>query len=84
MLFQFDEVGRNSWVSCIRVLLYLNGLSSAWEAQSVGDIRIFTSILNQRLRERAEKAWYTSVLKAAYILTMQVNGGTVELHSICT
>ena len=62
MLFQLDEVGRKTWVTCIRVLLYLNGFSSAWEAQSVGDTRIFTSILNQRLRERAQNAWYTSVL----------------------
>ncbi len=47
MLFQLDEVGEKTWVTCIRVLLYFYGFSSAWEAQSVGDIRTFTDILNQ-------------------------------------
>jgi len=71
MLLQLEEVSRKSWVSCIRVLLYLNGLC-------VGDIRIFTSILNQR----AQNAWYTSVLEVEYIFSLQVNSGTRELPTL--
>uniref|UniRef100_A0A8C1GFK0 Reverse transcriptase n=1 Tax=Cyprinus carpio TaxID=7962 RepID=A0A8C1GFK0_CYPCA len=33
------------------------------ETQSVGNIRTFIAILNQRLKEKAHEAWYSSVLE---------------------
>lgn len=39
------------------------GFSATWEAQSVGDIRTFRAVLNQRLKEKAHEAWYASVLE---------------------
>lgn len=63
MLLELDKVGRKTWVTNIKVLLNFYGFSAAWEAQSVGDIRIFTAVLNQRLKEKAHEAWYAAVLE---------------------
>lgn len=41
MLKALDEMGRDNWVSKIRVLLYSYGFGYVWVMQDVGDVRIF-------------------------------------------
>ncbi len=70
ILFQLDEVGRKTWVTCIRVLLYFYVFSSAWKAQSVGDIRTITAIL------------YNSILFYIQFYTKTMMEGTPQKKKI--
>ena len=49
MLKNLDDVGKHTWASEIKLLLYRYGFGYVWVSQSVGNIEVFLSLLKQRL-----------------------------------
>ncbi len=47
-----------NWASLVRDLLYNLGLGHAWIHQGVGDIRVFLSLVKQRINDQFLQNWY--------------------------
>ena len=49
VLKNLDDVGKQTWASEIKGLLYRNGFGHAWVNQGVGDVEHFLALYKQRL-----------------------------------
>ncbi len=57
MLKRLDEVGRTTWATKVKTLLYKYGFGYVWLAHEVGDIRAFMLLFKQRLIDCMTQDW---------------------------
>ena len=55
------ENGKKCWVSRLRDILYKFGFGFVWLQKSVGDEKLFLSLLKQRLRSDFDQEWTTAI-----------------------
>ena len=51
MLKAQDDIGRNNWVTSVKMMLFRYGVGFVWLSQDVGDINIFVRLFKQRLHD---------------------------------
>ena len=73
MLKNLDDVGKHTWASEIKLLLYRYGFGYVWVSQSVGNIEVFLSLLKQRLGDTYLQEWHTELS----------NNGKLEMYRPC-
>ena len=61
MLKSLDDVGRRSWASNVKHLLYTYGFGYVWISQEVGDSKMFLSVFKQRLIDVKKQDWHRSI-----------------------
>ena len=61
MLKSFDAVGRVTWATHIKNLLFLYGFGYVWIAHDVGDTVSFINIFRQRLIDCFTQDWHATV-----------------------
>ena len=64
MLKSLDDVGRATWATHIKNILFQYGFGYAWIGQDVGDIENFMSLFKQRLSDTLTQSWYSSVINS--------------------
>ncbi|MEW8545659.1 MAG: reverse transcriptase family protein [Candidatus Thiodiazotropha sp.] len=57
MLRNLDEVGRITWATKVKELLYLHGFGYVWFYENVGDEKIFIKTFRQRLIDSSIQDW---------------------------
>ena len=61
MLRRFDDAGKKTWTSYIRLLLFENGFGYVWLSNEVGDELNFINIFKQRLKDCAIQKLRTQI-----------------------
>ena len=69
MLLNFDSVGRKTWATDIKYILYSNGFGDAWQNQGVGNDKLFIKLFEQRITDIAHQGMYAEI------------GNTSKLHT---
>ena len=64
MLHNLDEKGKINWVTKIRLFLCQHGFGWAWFSQSVGNSKVFISVLKQRLIDSRWQNWEAHILES--------------------
>ena len=57
MLRNLDEIGRVTWATKVRALLFQCGFGYVWLSEDVGDLNIFMKIFKQRLVDCNMQDW---------------------------
>ena len=57
MIKSLDDIGRETWASSVKQLLYLYGFGILWVTQEIGDTDLFLSVFSQRLKDCATQNW---------------------------
>lgn len=65
MLKSFDNVGRITWATHVKNLLFLYGFGFVWVSHEIGDITAFISIFRQRLIDCFTQDWHRSVTESS-------------------
>ena len=61
MLKSFDDIGRITWATKVKELLFKHGFGFVWISQTVGNMDIFIKLFRQRLIDCANQNWHDSV-----------------------
>ena len=61
MLKSQDDIGRNNWVTSVKMLLFRYGFGFAWLSQDVGNINIFVRLFKQRLDDCFTQNWCENI-----------------------
>ena len=61
MLKSLDDVGRITWATKIKMLLFQYGFGYVWITQNIGDADIFVTQFKQRLSDCGKQTWHDSV-----------------------
>ena len=61
MLKSLDDLGRITWATKVKNLLFQHGYGIVWISQDVGDIAIFISQFKQRLIDCATQTWNSNI-----------------------
>ena len=61
MLKRLDEVGRKTWASCVRELLFSYGFGHVWLAHEVGNENDFLCQFKQRVIDSCLQKWHSDV-----------------------
>ena len=61
MLKSLDDVGRKTWASEVRHLLFKFGFGFVWIAQDIGNPDIFMSQLKLRIADCLKQDWHSSI-----------------------
>ena len=69
MLLNFDSVGRKTWATDIKYILYSNGFGDAWQNQGVWNDKLFIKLFEQRITDIAHQGMYAEI------------GNTSKLHT---
>ena len=80
MLLKLDGVGRTSWVTNVKNVLFQYGFGYVWMSQYVGHVDVFLSEFKQRVRDSAIQTWHTSVISNSklYAYSLFKSSLTVE------
>ncbi|XP_077980235.1 uncharacterized protein LOC144435518 [Glandiceps talaboti] len=57
MLCNLDNMGRNTWATSVKKILYSFGFGFAWIAQEVGDKQLFLSTFELRVKDVLKQQW---------------------------
>ena len=60
-LKSFDDIGRITWATKVKELLFKHGFGFVWISQTVGNMDIFIKQFRQRLIDCANQNWHDSV-----------------------
>ena len=60
-LKNLDDVGKQTWASEIKGLLYRNGFGHVWVNQGVGDVEQFLALYTQRLVDISIQEWHSNI-----------------------
>ena len=61
MIKSLDDIGRETWASSVKQLLYLYGFRNYLGVQEIGDMDLFLSVFSQRLKDRATQNWRDTI-----------------------
>ena len=61
MLRQLDSVGRYTWATNIKNMLYLYGFGYVWIAQEFGNDENFISLFKQRIADCFTQQWFSNI-----------------------
>jgi hypothetical protein len=61
MLMLLESQNYSTWISDVRNTLYMYGFGVVWEAQTVGNIRIFINIFKERLIDCYKQDWHSAL-----------------------
>ena len=61
MLKRYDEMGRKTWATHIKHLLYTFGFGYVWEEQGVGDVEAFIHIFKQTVTDCSGQEWSSEI-----------------------
>ena len=61
VLKNLDDVGKQTWASEIKGLLYRNGFGHVWVNQGVGDVEHFLALYKQRLVDISTQEWHSDI-----------------------
>ena len=61
VLKNLDDVGKQTWASEIKGLLYRNGFGHVWVNQGVGDVEHFLALHKQRLVDISTQEWHSDI-----------------------
>ena len=61
MLWQLDSIGRYTWATNIKNMLYLYGFGYNWIAQDVGNDENFTCLFKQRIADCFTQQWFSNI-----------------------
>lgn len=61
MLKNYDEAGRVTWATHIKMLLSRYGFGFVWEEQGVGDIDAFMYIFKERVSDCSDQEWSSEI-----------------------
>ena len=57
MLYEYDSVGRTTWATGIKNILYQTGFGHVWINQGVGETELFLQIFKQWLTDTNQQKW---------------------------
>ena len=52
MLYNLDQNGKNTWATCVNVMLEQFGFRYVWAQQGVGDFDLFIEVFKNRFSQR--------------------------------
>ena len=58
---RLDDIGKITWASHVKIILFSNGFGHVWLAQEVANEDIFLSMLSTRIRDAAKQNWYSNI-----------------------
>ena len=58
MLYNLDQHGKNTWATCVKVMLEQFGFRYVWAQQGVGDFDLFIEVFKNRVSQFYKKKWY--------------------------
>ena len=58
MLYNLDQHGKNTWATCVKVLLEQFGFRYVWVQQGVRDFDLFIEVFKNRVSQFYKKKWY--------------------------
>lgn len=61
MLCRLDDIGRKTWASNIKTILYNLGFGICWLSQDIGNTTAFLSEVKQRLVDIAQQEWCAEI-----------------------
>ena len=61
MLKSLDDIGRVTWATQIKHLLYRYGFGIVWFTHNIGNTNLFISQLEQRLKDCLRQNWHSSI-----------------------
>ena len=61
MLRMLDEAGRVTWATRMKQLLYKLGFGFVWISQDIGNVQLFMSEIDQRLKDIALQNWQSDL-----------------------
>ena len=64
MLRRLDEVGRNTWATNVKNLLFSYGYGYVWMNEEVGDINMFIRAFKQRIVDCSKQDWHAKLLES--------------------
>ena len=65
MLFHLDEMGKTTWASSIRYLLFSHGFGCVWLCQSVGDVNMFLREFRNRSVNMFHQNWHSTLFDSS-------------------
>ena len=63
MLFNLDKIGRKTWASEVKNILYKFGYGIVWFEQGVGDSAVFVRAFEQRVTDCYTQSWHSDCMK---------------------
>ena len=61
MLKSLDVIGKRTWATNIKNLLFSLGFGYAWISQDVGNIEYFSFLISERIKDCCLQNWFANV-----------------------
>ena len=78
MLIHLQKQNYDTWACNVRNVLYMFGFGYAWEAQGVGNERLFIKCFKQRLIDCAKQNWHSSLISHEFYSTYAVYNQSIS------
>ena len=69
VLLRLDRAGYTTWVTHVKHILYRYGFGYVFISQDVGNIDVFMSILNERVRDCGKQEWHDMINNSDKLVT---------------
>ena len=70
MIFKLDQMGRKTWATKVKELLFHTGFGFVWISQDVGDISECIRVAKRRLMDIAFQEWHSQMNNTSKLSTL--------------
>ena len=69
MLYKLDILGRHTWATSIKDILFSHGFGYVWVTQEIGNKKIFLSLFTTRVTDVCKQVWSVNLMSKPKLRT---------------